>query len=285
MQVEAGALRGRVIVVIGAAGANGRAVARELARQGAAIVVAMGEPRELRAVAGEIEEAGGKALVVGAEPGVFAHLAVVAEAAERELGGLHAWIHVVDAGAPVAFEKLTPVEMRQIISDDLIEQAYGALAAEPVMRRHGGGHLIHVSSPEAEATLPFHGAYAAAKEGVKALLDSMRLNFARQAATGAAVISVSNVTAVSRDPARVAREVAAVACAPRETVLVRDPSPWTWAVRLAGRVRAFAHVARRWRLPRLGGRGRVPEDAPSGDALPPREPFTDITRPDAQVSI
>jgi NAD(P)-dependent dehydrogenase (short-subunit alcohol dehydrogenase family) len=281
MQVEASTLLGRVVAVIGAGNAIGGAVARELARRGAAIVVAVGEPRDLRAVAGEIEESGGKALVVGADPGVFAHFAVVAEAAERELGRLDAWVHVADAGTPVAFDKLTPLELRQILSEDLVAQAYGAVAAVPVMRRHGGGHLIHVSSPDAEAALPLHGAYAAAKEGVRALLDSLRSSFARQAEAGAAVISVSNVTAISRDPARVAKAVAALLQAPREQVLVRDPTPWTWAVRLAVRVRALAQVTGRWRFARGGGRRPA---AGVAESLPPRAPFTDITRPDAQVS-
>jgi len=286
MQVQVEVLRGRVAAVIGAASPVGRAVARELARQGAAIVVAVGEPPELRAVAGEIQEAGGKSLVVAADADVFAHLAVVAEAAEREFGALHVWVHVVDAGVPVAFDKLTPVELRHIISGDLISQAYGAVAAVPVMRRHGGGHLIHVSSADAEATLPAHGAYAAAKEGVKALLDSLRLSFAAQAAAGAHPVSVSNVTVTSWDPARVAREVASIVSAPRDSLIVRDPTPWTWAVRLAVRVRALADVARRFRLPWGSAREPVAEEPGANETLPAREPFTDITRPDnAQLPV
>jgi NAD(P)-dependent dehydrogenase (short-subunit alcohol dehydrogenase family) len=280
MQVQEEELRGRVAIVIGAASPVGRAVARELGRRGAAVVVAVGEPLELRAVAGEIQEAGGKSLVVAADADVFSHLAVVAEAAEREFGALNIWVHVVDAGVPVAFDKLTPLELRHIISGDLIAQAYGAVAAVPVMRRHGGGHLIHVSSADAEAALPFHGAYAAAKEGAKALLDSLRLNFGRQAAAGAHPMSVSNVTVTSRDPLRVARAVASIASAPRDTLIVSDPTPWSWVVRLAVRARVLAGVARRFRLPWVGGRRPVAGDAPPPEPLTAREPFTDITRPD-----
>lgn len=247
-------LQGRVTVVMGAASGVGRVVARQLARAGASVVVSGGPRADLDALVREIRDAGGKAIAVEADPGVFAHISMVAEAAERELGGLHTWIQIVGATVDAPFERLTAAELRHVITSDVVAQAYAALAAVPVMRRRGGGgQFIHVSAPEGEALLPTHPAYAAAKQGVKALLDSLRVVFARQVSATAAggAVEISNVTALSEDPARIARAVLSVARVPRHNLVVRDQPRWSWVSRLAQGVRGLAHAARRIRLPRL----------------------------------
>jgi hypothetical protein len=91
------------------------------------------------------------------------------------------------------FEDTTPEEFSRIIDTNLKGQAYGAMAALPYLRRSGGGALIHVSSVEARRGLPYQGAYASSKHGIKGFLDALRVELKKDGAP----ISVTEIMPAS----------------------------------------------------------------------------------------
>ena len=135
----------QVVVVMGASSRIGRATALAFARAGARLVVSARGPRGLESLVAEIRGLGGHALSVVAETRVFSHVHEVAEKAERELGGLDTWVQAAEMPTRTPFEKMTPAELSQAISLGVVGHAYAALAAIPIMKRRGGGQLIHVS--------------------------------------------------------------------------------------------------------------------------------------------
>jgi NAD(P)-dependent dehydrogenase (short-subunit alcohol dehydrogenase family) len=260
----------QVVVVMEAAGGIGRQTALELARAGAKLVVSAASLGALESLVAEIRHGGGHAIAALADVGVFAHVSEVARTAERELGGLDTWVQPAAPAVDKSFERITPAELAYVVSQGLVGQAYGALAAIPIMKRHGGGQLIHISSVEAELALPARGAWAAAERGVAGMLDSLRIELKRQGVP----ISVTNVIPPIYDPGRVAKEIVRLAVRPRREVIVGA----------AGK----ALVALRRHFPRLteslltGGGGMPRKQLEALDAAAD-EPFSDRTERDVPV--
>jgi NAD(P)-dependent dehydrogenase (short-subunit alcohol dehydrogenase family) len=232
-------------VVMGASSGIGRLTALELARRGARVVVAARGGEALDSLVAEIRDAGWKATAVPADTSDFEQVKAVATTAERELGGLDTWIQMAAVSVYAPMEATKPEEFKQVIDVGLVGQAYGALAAIPVMRRHGGGHLIHVSSVEAEVSMPFHSAYAAAKHGVAGILDSLRLELRKENAP----ISVTNVMPASIDTPFFDHARSRIGVKPRGLPPVYDPQDVAMAI-----VRA---VERPRREVIVGGAGQV----------------------------
>lgn len=206
----------QIVVVMGASSRIGRATALAFAREGARLVVSARGPRGLESLVKEIRGFGGHAVSVLAETRVFSHVHEVAEKAERELGGLDTWVQAAEMVTREPFEKMMPAELSQAISLGVVGHAYAALAAIPIMKRHGGGQLIHVSPAPRAGEPCLHVAAAAANRGVAGLLDSLRLDLKRQRIP----IGVTRVVPPANDPARVAAAIVRAALRPRREVRV-----------------------------------------------------------------
>jgi NAD(P)-dependent dehydrogenase (short-subunit alcohol dehydrogenase family) len=211
----------QVVVVMGALTAVGRLTATRFASEGARVVVSGRSSRGLGTLVAEIREGGGKAIAVPADTGVYAQVNEVAERAEQELGALDTWVQMGATTGHTPFERMTPSELSHAITVGLVGQAYGAMAAIPIMKRRGGGQFISVSSVGADMSLPLHSAHAAAKHGIRGLLDSIRLELAQQRAP----ITVTTVLPASIEPSstdlgRVANAIVRAAVHPRREIIV-----------------------------------------------------------------
>jgi NAD(P)-dependent dehydrogenase (short-subunit alcohol dehydrogenase family) len=131
--------RDRVVVVMGASSGIGRLTALEFARRGARVVVAARSDQPLESLVQEIERAGGQALALPADTGDHDQVRAVAEEVERRYGRLDTWVQMAAVAVYAPFDQTTPQEFRDIIQVDLVGQAYGAMAALPIMKRQGHG--------------------------------------------------------------------------------------------------------------------------------------------------
>lgn len=164
----------QVVVLMGASSGIGRASALAFARRGARVVVSARSAAGLSSLVSEIRAAGGTALAVPADVRHPKQVRRVAEAAVSELGGLDTWVHLAAVSIFSRFEDLTAKEWERVVDIDLNGQAYGAMAALPVLRAGGGGSLVHVSSVLARASVPLQAPYCAAKHGVDGFVKSLR---------------------------------------------------------------------------------------------------------------
>src|SRR5690606_26156298 len=113
--------------------------------------------------------------------------------AAGRFGRIDTWVHVAAVSLYATVEDTTLAEFRQILDVNLMGQVHGAKAALPYLRREGRGALIHVSSIEAIRALPYQGAYAASKHGVKGFIESLRMELKHEGLP----ISVTNVMPAS----------------------------------------------------------------------------------------
>ena len=137
-------IAGKVAVVTGA-GRNGcgRAIARRLAQDGAAVVVSDINEAGALATVRMIEEAGGHAAFCGCDVRSEEQVRRLIAFAEETLGSLGVMVN--NASAPLHFDE--PLDhWADAIQTDLFGCIYGTRLAIDAMRRSGGGAIVNMSS-------------------------------------------------------------------------------------------------------------------------------------------
>lgn len=167
-------LDGQVIIVTGASAGIGEAAAREIARQGARVVVMARRRDRLDALAKEITATGGEAVAITGDITVAADRErVVAEAIER-WGRIDALVNNAGYGqiGPV---ELIPLEaIRQNFETNLFSLIALTQQVIPVMRRQRRGRIINISSVAGRIARPFSSVYDATKHALEAISDGLR---------------------------------------------------------------------------------------------------------------
>jgi 3-oxoacyl-[acyl-carrier protein] reductase len=139
-------LRGRVAIVAAGSKGLGRAVAEELATEGAAVVISARGREALQATCEHIQRAGGQAHPVVADVAVSSEVARVVSEAQRVFGPVD--ILVTNSGGPRAgrFEGLTPEDW-EAATRVLLTSAVGfARAVLPGMRDRRWGRILNITS-------------------------------------------------------------------------------------------------------------------------------------------
>jgi NAD(P)-dependent dehydrogenase (short-subunit alcohol dehydrogenase family) len=162
-------LDGKVAIVTGAGQGVGRGIALALAKAGAAVVVLERNADTGARTANELEELGAEAVAVAGDVRVRADCeSAVVTAAER-FGGVDILVNNAQQ---------VPMGPLDACSDDDMYAAWesGALASfrlmqlcHPLMRDRGGGAIVNLGSGAGTQGLAGMGAYAVAKEGIRAL--------------------------------------------------------------------------------------------------------------------
>jgi len=172
-----GRLEGRIAWVTGAGTGIGKATAERFAAEGA-VVVLTGRRREpLETVAERIRAQGGTAHLRPADLMKSAEVQGVVEWIGRELGRLD--ILVNNAGLNISerdWKRLSPAGIDELIGGNLTSAFYVAQAVLPMMRRQGGGSMIHTASMAGRNVSTMSGpGYTAAKHGVVAMSHSINM--------------------------------------------------------------------------------------------------------------
>jgi len=164
-------LAGRDVLLTGATGGIGAAIARALAARGARVVLTGRRVEQLGALAGEI---GGRAVAADlSEPDAPARL--IAEAGEID-------VLVANAGLPAsgALTSFSEQEIDRAIDVNLRAPVVLArLLAGPMIERRRG-HLVFVSSLSGKAAAPNSSLYSATKFGLRGFALGLRQDLAPQ---------------------------------------------------------------------------------------------------------
>ena len=170
-------LSGQVAWVTGAGSGIGEAVAEKLAELGATVVLTGRRREPLDAVAARIVEAGGSAWVRTGDLSRAASTERIVAAIDRKFGRLD--IVVNNAGMNVlerSWQQLSAASVDAVVGANLSSAFYCSIAALPMMRRAGGGLLIHTSSWAGRFVSRLAGpTYIAAKHAVVAMSHSLNM--------------------------------------------------------------------------------------------------------------
>ena len=173
-------LRGKTVLITGAASGIGRATARLFAREGASVVIADVNDTAGQAVRREIVSEGGQAIFERADVAVGADCERLVEKALTAFGGIHVLVN--NAGI---IRRATILEIRehdwdQVMAVNVKSIFLLARLVVPVMADAGGGVIINMASGWGLVGGPRAAAYCASKGAVVLLTKAMAVDHGRQ---------------------------------------------------------------------------------------------------------
>ena len=162
-------LDGQVTVVTGAGRGLGRAYALALSAAGSQVVVNDRDREPAEAVVAEIRAAGGSATSSIEAVGTRAAAIRIVTAAVEAFGRLDAMITNAGADRRGAALELTDEDWELTVETHLFGSLYCSVEAAKVMRDHGGGAIINVTSDAFHQGVPTLGPYCISKGGIYGL--------------------------------------------------------------------------------------------------------------------
>ena len=170
----------QVAIVTGASRGIGRAVAKELAEHGAAVVVNYFQSQEpAEALVTEITGGGGKAIAVRANVGEPDDAQTLAQRALDEFGRIDILVNNAGVNRDRSLRRMSTEEWQEVINTDLNSAFYCTSAVLPNMVERKYGRIINMSSIVGQMGNIGQANYAAAKAGLIALSKSAAQELAR----------------------------------------------------------------------------------------------------------
>lgn len=162
---------GKVALVTGGSGGQGKVQARMLAEQGATVILADVVDAAGKAAAAAIRKAGGKAEYARLDVTSADDWDRVVRAIRRKHRALHILINNAGIVSRTSIHAISLAEWQRVIDVNLTGPMLGIQAAAPLMRDSGGGAVVNISST---AGLIGHPgvAYAASKWGLRGVTKS-----------------------------------------------------------------------------------------------------------------
>ena len=172
-------LAGRVALVTGASKGIGRAIALELAEAGADLVINARGSAALDAVAAEIRARGRDVEAVLADVATEAGVRLVVERAVARFGRIDVLVNNAGKGSPKRLLDLTEEDWHASFELNFMSAVRLSLACVPLMRTHGGGRIVNISSRVGRQPDPYFAPYAAAKAALINFTKSLANAFSK----------------------------------------------------------------------------------------------------------
>lgn len=217
----AGDFQGKTVLITGASSGIGAALAREVARRGADVILLARREERLRALASEIEALGRRAVAVACDVTRDGDVERAVAAARERTGGLHVAIANAGFGVPGRVDEIGIEDYRRQMETNFFGVLRTLYAALPDLLKNRGS-FVAIGSVSGHVPTPTTSAYCASKFAVRGLIESIRPELAGK---GVAVTLVS--------PAFVESELRLLDAAGRIPEGARDPIP-RWLVLPAG---------------------------------------------------
>jgi NAD(P)-dependent dehydrogenase (short-subunit alcohol dehydrogenase family) len=164
----------QVVVVTGASGGVGRAVARAYGQRGAKVALIARGREGLDAAARDVRDAGGTPLVLSCDVADHEQVDAAAGRTETELGPIDTWINIAFSTLFAPFEDIGPEEFRRVTEVTYLGFVHGTMAALRRMRPRDRGVIVQVGSALAYRGVPLQSAYCGAKHAIQGFHESLR---------------------------------------------------------------------------------------------------------------
>jgi NAD(P)-dependent dehydrogenase (short-subunit alcohol dehydrogenase family) len=163
-----------VVVVTGASGGVGRAVAQEFARHGAAVGLIARGRAGLDGAARDVSEFGGVAYAHEADVAEFDEVSAAAAAIEERLGPIDIWINNAMTTVFAFLDDIDPQEYERATRVTYLGAVWGTKVALARMLSRDRGTIVQVGSALAYRGIPLQAPYCGAKHAMKGMFESLR---------------------------------------------------------------------------------------------------------------
>jgi NAD(P)-dependent dehydrogenase (short-subunit alcohol dehydrogenase family) len=172
-------LEGKLALVTGAGMGIGAAIARELARQGAAVAVHYAHSEAgARDVVAAIRDWGGTAEALQADLSAVEACERTVDAAASVLGGLDVLVNNAGITRTLEFQKTAADTYDELFDLNMRGYFFCAQRAVRHLTDRGGGAIVNISSIHAFAGFPGHVAYAATKAAINQFVRALAVELA-----------------------------------------------------------------------------------------------------------
>jgi len=168
-------LNGKVAIVTGASSGLGAALAVQISREGAAVILAARRKEKIEQLAGEINRAGQIALPVQADVTRRSDAERLVRSAVERFGRLDILVNNAGRGHFASVEETTDEMIRSMFEINVYSLWYTTRPALTQMKKQGSGHIINVASMAGKLGYPYNSAYVAAKHACVGFTHALRM--------------------------------------------------------------------------------------------------------------
>jgi len=168
-------LKNRLALITGASRGLGKAVALALGRDGAELALVGRDEVKLKETASEAEQLGAHASVFVVDVTREGEVQNLAQEIQSHWGRVDILINNAGINVRKPLVDFTLTEWHSVIDTNLTSAFLMCRSFIPLMRGHGYGRIINITSTMSHVSLPGRGAYSASKAGLLGLTRALAL--------------------------------------------------------------------------------------------------------------
>jgi NADP-dependent 3-hydroxy acid dehydrogenase YdfG len=167
-------IKGKVVAVTGASSGMGKAIAIELAKNGAKVILGARRTEQLDQLVEEIKSKGGEATFTKIDVKNKADLVQFVNTAVAQYGKLDVIVNNAGVSQLSRIDELDIDGWEEMIDINLKGVLYGMAAAIPFFKQQQSGHIINIISTSGIKIVPMQGVYAGTKNAIRTIAEAFR---------------------------------------------------------------------------------------------------------------
>ncbi len=168
-------LKNSIIWITGSGQGIGKAIAMNLAKNGARVVMTSRSLEKLAETAKEIQDAGGEVLALPGDVRDVAQIESIVNQVESEWGGIDVLINNAGVGIFKKITKLEESDWNDMMDANAKSAFLCSRAVLPGMMDRQRGHIVNIVSVAARKAFPNNAGYSASKYAMLGFTDVLRL--------------------------------------------------------------------------------------------------------------
>ncbi len=170
----------KTVVITGGSRGLGLLLARQLASEGARLVLLARDPEELQRASSELSSAGADVLPIPCDIAQREQVESAIRLAGTRFNGIDVLINNAGIIQVGPIEHMRVEDFEEAMRVHLWGPLYATMAVIPYMQRRGEGRIVNISSIGGKVAFPHMAPYATSKFALTGLSDSLRAELRRQ---------------------------------------------------------------------------------------------------------